>query len=170
MPFTPFHFGPGLAAKAVGREYFSLSAFVVTQVCIDLEPLWHILRNEQPLHRFWHTGVGATVAACLCAVLVRTVSHYWSQAPRSDDHSTGKPRLAAPASWTAVSIGAVFGAYSHVLLDSVFHPDVAPLQPWSPDNPLFGIISRPGIEGLCILFGVAGLLGLALVRKGHRFE
>src|SRR4051794_12646881 len=39
MPFTPFHIGVGVAAKAALPAQFSLSLFVALQVLTDLESL-----------------------------------------------------------------------------------------------------------------------------------
>ncbi|MCI0354322.1 MAG: hypothetical protein L0099_04665, partial [Acidobacteria bacterium] len=63
MPFTPFHFGPGATVKAMAAQHFSLTVFAFAQVAIDLEPLYFMLRDEDPLHRFFHTYVGATAVA-----------------------------------------------------------------------------------------------------------
>ena len=76
MPFTPFHFGPGLALKGVAAPVFSWSAFAAAQVLIDCETLYYLVRQEYPVHRFFHSFLGATaaglVAAILCLVIVRT--------------------------------------------------------------------------------------------------
>ena len=59
--------------------------------------------------------------------------------------------------WLASASAAVVGSYSHILLDSLFHPDIEPLQPWSGSNPLFGIISPMMLQIGCILLGLIGL-------------
>jgi len=65
MPFTPLHFGPGTAIKAVIPGSFSLTVFAFSQIVIDLEPLYYLLRDAWPVHRFLHTYRGATgVAVC----------------------------------------------------------------------------------------------------------
>jgi len=61
MPLTPFHFGPAIAIKAVFPAYFSLSVFILSQVLIDLEPLYFLVTDNPPLHRFFHTYAGAGV-------------------------------------------------------------------------------------------------------------
>ena len=63
MPFTPFHFGPGLALKGIIGRHMSFSAFVVANVAIDIEPLYYMLRNDPPLHRELHTAIGAMLLA-----------------------------------------------------------------------------------------------------------
>jgi hypothetical protein len=49
MPFTPFHFGPGATIKAMAGQHFSFTVFAFTQLAIDLEPLYFMLRDEDPL-------------------------------------------------------------------------------------------------------------------------
>ena len=76
MPFTPFHFGPGLLLKGAAPGQVSFTAFVATQVAVDLEPLWFILRGEPPVHRWAHTvwvagGIGISVGAALAAIVRR---------------------------------------------------------------------------------------------------
>ena len=55
MPATPFHFGPGLLIKAVAPHQFSVAAYSVAQVVIDLESGYHLLRGDYPVHRQAHT-------------------------------------------------------------------------------------------------------------------
>ena len=39
MPVTPYHFGAGVALKALMPRQFNLTSFVLAQVIINLEPL-----------------------------------------------------------------------------------------------------------------------------------
>jgi len=47
MPFTPFHFGPGLAVKSLAGNYFSFLLFAFTQVVIDLESEFFSLHKKR---------------------------------------------------------------------------------------------------------------------------
>jgi hypothetical protein len=69
MPITPFHFGPGAAIHAAAPRYVSFLAFCAANVLMDLEPLYYILTRQYPLHRFFHTYVGAVIVAISTAVL-----------------------------------------------------------------------------------------------------
>src|SRR6476659_8577458 len=69
MPFTPFHFGPGGAIHVLAPKRVSFIAFCVSNVLTDVEPLYFILTRQYPLHRFFHTYVGATVMAGLTVLL-----------------------------------------------------------------------------------------------------
>jgi hypothetical protein len=70
MPFTPFHFGPATLVKALLPRSFSLTAFVGSQVAIDLESGYHLYRHEWPVHRFVHTLPVATVVGLLSGTIV----------------------------------------------------------------------------------------------------
>lgn len=45
MPVTTFHFGPGALLKALVPRWISLTAFVISQVVVDLESGYHLLRH-----------------------------------------------------------------------------------------------------------------------------
>ena len=62
MPFTPYHFGPGLLLKAAAPRHFSFLAFSTTQVAIDLESLQYLTMGDPHVHRTMHTLPVATVA------------------------------------------------------------------------------------------------------------
>ena len=103
--------------------------------------------------------LGATVVAAVCFLLGKPVSQLvktvWNRlAERCKDADLSVP---VPTTWLASFTGSVFGAYSHILLDSIFHRDMAPMQPWNPRNPIFGIIGPMLLQVLCVLLGVAGL-------------
>jgi hypothetical protein len=42
-------FGPGATIKAMAGQHFSFTVFAFTQLAIDLEPLYFMLRDEDPL-------------------------------------------------------------------------------------------------------------------------
>ena len=170
MPFTPFHMGPGLAAKAVTGRHLSLMVFGFSQVAIDIEPLVRIIRGDGVLHGFTHTYLGATAIACASVVIGRPVCqfflNYWTPDPRSALLSWLRgPKL---ISWPAAIAGAFVGVYSHVLLDSIMHSDMQPLAPLSKANALLHTMSVDGLHMFCLLNGALGaviLLTVFLVRR-----
>lgn len=170
MPFTPFHMGPAAALKAAAPRHLSLTVFGFTQVLIDLEPLYYILRHEAILHRFFHTYVGATLVGLAGVVLGRPVCQWLllvlhrlgSQAQRE------AARVASRIPLGAAVAGAFLGVYSHVVLDSIMHADIRPLAPFSQANPLFRVLSLDALHQLCLGAGVAGLLVLAVRARGRR--
>jgi hypothetical protein len=152
--------GPGMAIKAALPKHFSIIVFGLTQIALDLEVLWYLARWNPPLHRFWHTYVGATVVAVVFTLAGKPASlmikSIWNQiAKRCSDVDLSDP---VHTSWLASASAAVVGAYSHILLDSLFHPDIEPLQPWSESNPLFGIINPRMLQIGCVILGIIGLV------------
>jgi len=51
MPFTPFHFGPGLLIKVCVPRWFWFTSFVLANVLIDCEVLYYMRVGEPPLRR-----------------------------------------------------------------------------------------------------------------------
>lgn len=169
MPFTPFHSGPGMALKAAIPRHFSICVFMLTQIVIDFEVLWHLIRWNPSLHGIWHTYIGATIAAIIAFIVGKPVSEYvkktWNRiAAHCPDVDLTVP---GPTTWLASFTGAFIGAYSHILLDSFFHPDIKPLRPWSSGNPLFGMLDPMLLHGLCIVLGIAGLI-IYIARERQR--
>lgn len=170
MPVTPFHMGPGLAAKAVLGRHLSLMVFGFSQVAIDLEPMVHLVRGDAVLHGFAHTYVGATLVAALSAVVGRPICQRLLERWTPDPESRFLIWLRGPdrISWPAAIVGAFVGSYSHVFLDSIMHADVLPLAPFSSANAMLGAVSVGSLHLLCVVSGALGALGLgvAFARRG----
>jgi hypothetical protein len=168
MPLTPFHLGPGLALKAVAGRRFSLSAFGLAQVLIDLEPLYYLARQDPPLHRFFHTGLGASLVLAATLLLGKPVCEYalrlWNR------HASPPLRHSAPAemSWAAAASGAALGVYSHVLLDSLMHYDVRPYAPLTQANPLYGVVGVEPVYLGCAAAGAFGIIALLATRLADK--
>lgn len=159
MPFTPLHMGPGLAIKAVAGERFSLLAFGLAQVAMDIEPLIGLMRGAEVLHGPTHTYLAAAcIALAVAAVappLCRPILRRWNR----ELSASGLAWLAAPGAWsaTAVVAGALTGTLSHVALDSFMHADIAPLMPWSRANGLLGEVSIAALHTFCVGAGAFGI-------------
>lgn len=154
MPFTPFHFGPGGLVHAVAPRQISFLAFAGANVLIDVEPLYFIVSGQDHLHRFFHTYVGATIAALATIALFAAALRL-----------AGRVRLPNFFLWQQltlkpVAIGAVLGAYSHIVLDSVMHADIRPLAPFSQANGLYLLVSIDALEVFCL---VAGGIAVAVI-------
>lgn len=115
---------------------------------MDIEPLYYMLTHQYPLHRFFHTYVGASIVAVATVMLFAAARHV---AKNTTSPGSG-----------AVTLGAFAGAYSHILLDSVMHRDIRPFAPFSDSNPLLGVISLPALHWSCVIAGIAGLALLAV--------
>ncbi len=152
MPFTPFHFGLGLAAKALMPRLI-LSLFVILQVITDLESLYNLVYARYPVHRFLHTFAGATLLASLASVLVLAVTL------RLRDRSglQGPPAGRVLKTLLATSL---FATWSHVILDSIMHRDVAPFWPLSHFNPFLQVVGVGTLHFACLVLGFFGTVGI----------
>jgi hypothetical protein len=166
MPFTPFHFGPGLAFKALLQRHISFTVFVFTQVVIDLEPLYYLIRNEWPIHRFFHTYLGATLIAGIGIIIGRPICQWaiimWKRwhgfiGPSQTLEQESRIPL------KAAILGAFIGTYSHIALDSIMHREIRPYAPFSDANGLLQIISLAQLYWACIISGVIGLVVLFIL-------
>jgi len=164
MPITPFHFGPGAALHALAPRHVSFIAFCAANVVMDVEPLVGILTDAPRLHGFMHTWIGATMAAGITIALF-LLARRWSRTRRLPD----------PFAWQslgvrAVTLGALAGAWSHIVLDGVMHADITPWAPFSDANPLYRLVSLEALHGFCVWAGVLGLaiLGVRHLRSSRR--
>jgi hypothetical protein len=164
MPFTPLHFGPGLALKAVAPR-ISFTVFMFSQVLIDLEPLFFMVMGEWHLHRFFHTYLGAVLIVFISVVVGRPLccwfKAFWNVRLSLEQASWFS--VPVDISWSSAILGAMAGAYSHILLDSVMHSDIVPFSPFFTANGLYSIISVTYLKLLCLVLGFVGLL--AVVRR-----
>ncbi|MDB5869071.1 MAG: Protein of unknown function transrane [Polaromonas sp.] len=165
MPFTPFHMGPGFAVKALCGRHFSLTVFGFSQIMMDIEPLVRIIRGGAVLHGFTHTYLGATLIALVSLFLGRPICQRLLDYFIPDPNSPFLRWLRGPKTitWPAAIAGAVAGAYSHVVLDSIMHADMLPFGPVSGANPLLHVISVNSLHLLCTGSGVAGALILLVL-------
>jgi len=164
MPITPFHLGPAAAVKAIVPGHFSLTVFTFVQMLIDLEPLYYMAVDADPLHRFMHTFAGGTLAAILGVVAGRPLCEaalgWWNA--HLDPQLARWLSTGRTITLTAAICGAILGAYSHLALDAIMHADVRPLAPFSQANWLHGLISIEGLYWACAIAGLVGLLAVAV--------
>ncbi len=162
MPFTPFHFGPGVVVKVIAPSYYSFSVFAFSQVLIDLETLFYILSGEWPIHRFFHSYLGATIVTIisfavgrpLCGMCLAVFQHRLKITKH--ELLKGMKRI----NYVAALSGATIGSYSHVALDSVMHVDVRPFAPLSEGNVLLNTISVTELHLYCVIAGLIGAVGM----------
>lgn len=160
MPYTPLHMGPGMIVKAMVPRHFSIIAFGITQVLVDLEVLWNMERHNTPLHTFFHTYLGVSLIVFIAIPLGKTLStsirRIWNFVGKYV--SSFDMKVPEQTTWTATILGASIGAYSHILFDSFYHLDIEPFQPWSDANPCKGIINPFNMEIVFNLLFIIGLL------------
>lgn len=150
MPFTPFHFGPGILVKSAISERFSLVTFLVSQVIIDFETLINILKGAPRLHTFFHSYLGATAAAVITCLVVKISYRLNSR--------IGIIKNFTSCSLTVILISALIGGWSHVALDSIMHSDLQPYWPFSLENHLLRIIPLRELHLGCTLSGLIGMM------------
>ena len=168
MPITPFHFGPAAAAKAISPKYFSFLVFGFSQLIIDAEPAFYIARGDWPVHRFLHTYLGASLVAVIAVAVGRPVAGMVIRVWNQHLHPFWRPwlEISPRIPLVAALSGALFGTYSHVLLDSVMWSDIRPFAPWFDRNILLGLMP---VAHLYMLSGGLGVLGgLTLLMLGRR--
>ncbi len=166
MPVTPFHLLAIIPLKAIAPRSFSWSVFALTNVVIDLEPITYYLITLYPSHRFFHTIIGATLIAILCATYGRrlcelAIRTLHGELQDKEVKWLGKASIGNTAAWS----GALIGAWSHLLLDSFMHEDIKPLSPFTDANPLLGVISVGTLNALCVVSGLLGVVALLKKRK-----
>lgn len=158
MPFTPFHFGPGAAFHSAAPKQVSFLAFCAANVLIDIEPLYFMLTQQFPLHRFFHTYVGATIILLSVFALFLGLLKLAAFVPLPN--MFGWKQL----KFRPIIIGAALGSYSHIVLDSVMHSDIRPFSPLSEANPLLGAVSLSALHWSCLAAGTVGLIVVAIRR------
>jgi hypothetical protein len=165
MPATPFHFGPGLLVKAVAPHQFSVAAYSVAQIVIDIESGYHVLHGDYPVHRQAHTFLLGGLIGLLCGLIVWRVGR-WLARPRDIvPEALGAEYRMPIAVWSGI-----FGGLFHSVLDGIMHADMRPFRPFSDANPLYGLVSVRTVYLFCIITGLVGAaLLLAWERRARRF-
>jgi membrane-bound metal-dependent hydrolase YbcI (DUF457 family) len=156
MPITPFHFGPGALIHACAPKHVSFLAFCAANVIIDVEPMYFMATHQYPLHRFFHTYIGASLI--VVATIALFVSARWF-AKRFWLPNLFKWR---ELGLLPVVMGAVAGSFTHVLLDSLMHYDMSPFAPFNADNPLWQAVSLEALHWSCLVAGIVGFLVLGM--------
>ena len=162
MPFTPLHFGPGLIVKAAVPSQFSLTAFTLANVAVDIEPLCHIVRGDYPLHGPFHTLPLATLTGLLVGAGVSLLPKAFRAVSSKDTDRKYPDALRAEFRLPTSIIGGVLGGLSHSLIDSIIYTDFHPFAPLSAQNPLHGLLTPGALSYGLFLAGVIGLVLLVI--------
>ncbi len=160
MPFTPFHFGPGLLIKAADKR-LSLLIFIFSQIVMDVEPLYFLLHDEYPVHRLLHTYAGCNLAVLITVFMGKPLCELWLKIWAF----LTRARVSTKISWTSAVTSAFAGAYSHVFLDSLMHRDMKPFWPFMSGNPMLGFVDVGLLHISCLVCAVAGFGFYVLIRE-----
>ena len=156
MPITPFHFGPGGLAAVATRSSVSFLSFCAANVVIDVESLYNMVTHQSRVHAFFHTYIGSTLAAG--SVILAFFPARWIAGRLPEWSILNWRRLPL----RAIGAGALLGAWSHVLLDSIMHSDITPWAPFSNSNGLLNIIPMWLLHYGCAGAGFVALIWWAL--------
>ena len=165
MPATPFHFGPGLLVKAAAPRQFSMAAYSLAQIVIDIESGYYMLHHASPVHRQAHTFALGGLIGLACGLIVSKVGT-WLARPRD----VVPEALAAEYRLPVAAVSGIFGGIFHSVLDGIMHADIRPFRPFTQANPLYGLVSVEILDLFCIVTGLVGAaLLLAWQRRPRRF-
>lgn len=166
MPFTPFHMGAALAIKPAAGRHFSVLAFGLAQVAMDIEPLVGMLRDADRLHGWTHTLPGALAIGIAVAVasgrIVPPLLRFLHR--KAAENRLGWLFSAQPPARHAVWTGALVGTLSHIVLDGLIHHDMQPLAPWLAGNPLVGHVDHDHVYLACAVAAAVGAAAWTLLR------
>ena len=146
MPFTPFHWGPGLLFGLLLLGYMDLPTLFVSSVIVDVEPLLVLTLNLQyPLHGYLHTFLAGTILAFVLALAMIKIRGRLQPL-------MSFLKLPQKTSFKRIVLASLFGIYLHILLDSPLYPDIRPFYPLEL-NPLLGHSMFIGFDiyMLCVL-------------------
>ena len=174
MPYTPYHFGPSGFMGLLFRRWIDPAVFVIVNVLIDVEVLAdNYFQPGWPAHRLWHFHT-LLVGSCAGAVLGLVI--YFIKPVRILLERLMKLfGLDYRAKLWAMVLGGVFGAWLHVLIDSVYHYDVQTFWPMKKAY-IYRIVTlghqqtvHQWVKGTCIMFWLLFIaLYILLVIKDYR--
>ena len=170
MPITPFHGGIGLAFKGPLARNFSFTIFTVTQVAIDLESGYFLFTGQQPVHRFFHTFIGASIACFAVALLLRPFCEAFLRrcARELGDERPPWLELDARISHRAAFLSATVGMLGHVIPDAIMHADSRHFAPFSLANPFLNLLSLGDLHIGLTALGAFGFGWMLLAAKAER--
>lgn len=156
MPFTPYHFGPGLLLGVVLFPFLDFSTVMVACVILDIEPLAVIIFHLPfAAHGFFHTYLAATIVSVLLSIAIWPLRGYLNKIVSIFGlHQESSFRHIFPAS--------IIGTYFHVFLDSLLYPEMNPFYPLIA-NPFVGIFQLGFVYSSCVFLGLLGC-GVYVVR------
>ncbi|MBD3285237.1 DUF4184 family protein [candidate division WOR-3 bacterium] len=164
MPFTPYHAGPAMLAGVGFRKVFHIPALIVGSVIVDIEPFLVLAFDlDYPLHGFFHTFAGGTIAVLLISVPIWLLR-------KPIGKLMARLKLEQKKGFWFILWSAMFGMVTHIIMDSLFHADLRPFYPfWY--NPFYGHISSKAIHFLCVFsFIAAGIIYIVIFFTAQKKE
>ncbi|KKN18678.1 hypothetical protein LCGC14_0953460 [marine sediment metagenome] len=79
MPFTLYHFGPGLLIGLIFLSFIDLPTFLIASLIVDIEPFLVLFFNlNYPLHGFFHSFLGGTIIALILTVIMIKIREFFT--------------------------------------------------------------------------------------------
>lgn len=153
MPITPLHFGLLAPLNHWYPNRVSNGAFILANILMDLEAILHWLaKMPLPEHGWMTHSFGGACGVATITVLLGTST---------------RDQIAPRNAWV---IGAFLGAFSHVILDMLVHPEMLPLYPIE-GNPFYMGWMEPlsWIAAPFLVWLIAQYVSYTLVKVRKRF-
>ncbi len=167
MPFTPFHFGPGLLIGLLFLSFIDFPTFLIASVIVDIEPFLVLTFNlDYPLHGFFHSFLGGTIIALILTVIMTKGRKFFTPI-------LSFFKIEQETSFKRILFASLLGIYIHILLDSPIYTDIQPFFPLD-FNPFYRSTSLPGLleTMICVWCFIAGLIiyiiGLIVLAMKYR--
>jgi len=164
MPITPFHLGPALLIGLILLRYLDFPTFLIANIIVDIEPILVLFfRLDYPLHGFFHSFLGGSIAAVLLTVVMSKI-----RKPISPLISFFK--IEQEISFKKILAASLIGVVIHILLDSPIYTDIQPLFPLE-INPFYRSSGAPGLTEtlICVYcFMGAFIVYLIILLKTQR--
>jgi len=138
MPFTPFHFGPGLLISLTFLSFIDIPTFLIASVIIDVEPfLVLIFHLNYPLHGFFHSFLGGFIVAALLSMVMSKIRRYFTPLITFF-------KIEQSISFKKIIFSSILAIFIHILLDSPIYLDIQPFFPFE-FNPFYQSSVLPGL-------------------------
>ncbi len=158
MPFTPFHFGPGLLISLIFLSFIDIPTFLIASVIIDVEPFLVLVFDlNYPLHGFLHSFLGGALVAIPLSVIMSKIRGHFSSL-------LSFLKVEQKFSFIKILLSSFIGIYIHILLDSLMYIDIQPFFPLE-INPFYRSTIWPGlIELLICIWCFIGAILVYIIR------
>ena len=165
MPFTPFHFGPGLFISLIFLSFIDIPAFLIASVIIDVEPFLVLFFDlNYPLHGFFHSFFGGLIVAVLLAMVMIKIRNYFT--PMLTFF-----KIEQSISLKKILFSSICAIFIHILLDSPIYLDIQPFFPFE-FNPFYSNTLWPGLFAylICAWCFVGAILVYILRLLQYKFR
>jgi membrane-bound metal-dependent hydrolase YbcI (DUF457 family) len=150
MPVTPLHIGPALVIATL----FAIEpiALVIGAMAPDIDGLFYLLGYGEDFHGMFHSIFGS-IWLLIVIVPIAYLANLIIKKKRTP---------------IELSVSAIIGIWSHILLDSMIYSDLNLLWPLDHFNPFAGTISYSLAVSICMIAGIIGIAAFILKIKKKR--